>query len=130
MMVAHAHMGPESDELPEYWNGVVDISRSPSPTARPAKRARSAEDDGLLGATPDSLGQSWIENGIIDEGLLEGLDGSIGDDFLFDLDASAAGSFVGYAGQPESSQGDFLSNDSVGQLEHKAKMQTGCIPCL
>lgn len=112
-----------------FWNGVVEISRTPSPAARPAKRFRQSPDDGTttLGTTPDDLGQAWIEQGIIDESLLGN-----GNEFDFDLGIGADPAVFGLAdplGLDSFSDGP-LQNGALEPVRQKAVMQTGCIPCL
>jgi hypothetical protein len=123
-----------------FWTGVVDIARTPSPMARPAKRAR--QDNGSTSAgsgtisshtlSPESMDKAWIEQGIIDESWLDGEINGFDPTLLDD-------SINGFSnGINDYGTSDLLRDAQVAALRsgyesaasRKTVMQTGCIPCL
>lgn len=123
-----------------FWSGEVDTSRTPSPARRPVKRSKQVQEEE---PAPEIL----LEDGLFDEALFNQLvsDGALGNDHASNASWSAMAnsgywsepaadgnpSALGYpAAAKESLRNLFSRTGSQETLAPKAKMQTGCIPCL
>lgn len=121
-------MDQDVGDVEEYWTGVVDTSRTPSPAPRPAKRTRQSWDDTASSVTLapyDPFNATLLEQSVVDERWLEPDDVRSGRATKQEVPST-----FGYAAQVGSFRDVFSSNGSMAKVERKAKMQTGCIPCL
>lgn len=128
-----------------FWSGVVETSRTPSPVPRPVKRSKQAQEEG-------SPAEVDVEDGLFDEALFDQLisDELISDEALLDdYPSSKSWSTIvnnGYLngraadGTPSALCAATAAKESLPDLSSpeksqktpavKARMQTGCIPCL
>ncbi|KAK4545137.1 hypothetical protein LTR36_003688 [Oleoguttula mirabilis] len=114
-----------AEDASGYWNGVVETSRTPSPTPRPAKRAKQTWGSRATSATlaHEELGPATFASELIDTTWSEAGDDALG----LGLREYSMPSILECAAEP----GDTLpSSGSIGAVRRRMKMRTGCIPCL